>query len=429
MLKYSTEEYATKKGVKALLIDVPGVPDVCVEAGFRAGRKYAIDFEHKMQVSHVIEHMIDGAANDLFTRQQMKWENERNGAYSNAYTGDNLLWLERRCARDDLPRVLNLLKHIICNGIYEEADLVRERKNIHSEMGGYLRNPGRVIGGEIGKRMGQKRLTVEESIATIDNVELVDVNEHRKKYFVAKNLRLTIAGDLKKHRAEIKDIINQFDELEGGERPEIINPEPCYAKPFTIKRKESKDIIVNLDIMSNEVLSERERAAARLMTQTMSGGFYSVLFGRIREKGLAYNPCYGMSAGDLGFCGGLDYSTSADKVLPTIDAYVEQIQKVRKGELSDELVQYCKDGMVGSFEMSNNTCGAMANLVGSSYLFLDKVRDPLVRINSIKTLTKDDVVVSVNKLFAQPAWGLCLYGNTDQQLTDQVAKKVGSLFR
>lgn len=429
MLKYDIEEYKTKKGVKALLINVPGVPDVCLDAGFRAGQHYAIDFEHKAQVAHVIEHMIDGAANDLFARQQMMWENERNGTYSNAYTSANLLWLTRRCARDDIVRVMTLLKHVICNGIYEEADLVRERRNIHSELGGYLRNPNRIIGGEVGKRMGMMRLTMEQEIATIDNVELADVNEHRKKYFVAQNLRITVAGDLQQHKDQIKAIIDQFDELDKGERASIINPDGHYAAPFTIKRKESKDIIVNLDITSSEVLSERERAAARLMTQTMSGGFYSVLFGTIRDKGLAYNPCYGMSGGELGFSGGLDYSASADKVLPAIDAYIEEINKVRHGDISDELVQYCKDGMVGSFEMSNNTCAAMMDLIGSGYLFYDKIRDPYERINAIKALKKDDVVASVNKLFAQPAWNLCLYGDTDQSLTDKVADKVRTLFK
>lgn len=291
-----------------------------------------------------------------------------------------------------------------------------------------MRQPGRIIRGEMNKRLGDKVLTIEEEIATVDNVTLDDVNAHRAKYFVAPNLRIAIAGDLSKSMDKIKDIINQFDELGDGARPKIIDPDLRHVDPFTIVRKESRDIIVRLDVSSNDILSERERAAANLLTDVMSGGFYSILFGSVRDKGLAYNPRFGMSGGDLGYGGGLQYSTGADRVLPAIDACIEQLQSVKQGKLSDEIVQYCKDVMTGEFEMGGNTCGAIHDRVGSSYMLLDKVRDPMVRINAIKSLTKDDVVAAINKLFSQPAWGLCLYGNTDQALTDQVAERVKVLF-
>lgn len=92
MLKYTTEEYVTKGGAKALLINIPDVPDVWIEAGFRAGHQYAIDFECKQQTAHIIEHMINNAGNDLFDREQMKWENDRNGTYNNAATRTNYSW-------------------------------------------------------------------------------------------------------------------------------------------------------------------------------------------------------------------------------------------------------------------------------------------------------------------------------------------------
>ena len=57
-MKYDVSEYTTKRGSKGLIISVADAPVVSMDFEFRAGYRYGVDFDHKIQVAHVLEHMM-----------------------------------------------------------------------------------------------------------------------------------------------------------------------------------------------------------------------------------------------------------------------------------------------------------------------------------------------------------------------------------
>ena len=57
-MKYDVSEYTTKRGSKGLIISVADAPVVSMDFEFRAGYRYVDDFDHKIQVAHVLEHMM-----------------------------------------------------------------------------------------------------------------------------------------------------------------------------------------------------------------------------------------------------------------------------------------------------------------------------------------------------------------------------------
>ena len=89
-MEHKVEEVKLKCGAKGLLIDVPESPVYCMEIWFRAGDATVRDPE-RFEAAHIMEHMACGANAQHNSMQEVSRYIEKNGAYSNAFTGRDYL--------------------------------------------------------------------------------------------------------------------------------------------------------------------------------------------------------------------------------------------------------------------------------------------------------------------------------------------------
>ena len=68
-MQHEVSEYQLKSGGRGLIVNVPGAPVMASQFQFRAGNRYVLDYQHKSQTAHIMEHMTFGAS-DGFTRIQ-----------------------------------------------------------------------------------------------------------------------------------------------------------------------------------------------------------------------------------------------------------------------------------------------------------------------------------------------------------------------
>ena len=97
-MKYTVTEYETERGNKGLIISVPDAPVVSTSFCFRAGYRYGLDYEHKSQVAHVLEHIAAGMTQKYPSPMEFDAVFAKNGAYSNAMTGPKDLRYVSSCA-------------------------------------------------------------------------------------------------------------------------------------------------------------------------------------------------------------------------------------------------------------------------------------------------------------------------------------------
>lgn len=119
-MKYDISEYTTKRGSKGLIISVADAPVVSMDFEFRAGYRYGVDFDHKIQVAHVLEHMMC-RVNDKY-RDPIKKELAvtKNGASSNAGTGSCYIGYDAYCADFEWQRIMELMRYEICQPYFTE---------------------------------------------------------------------------------------------------------------------------------------------------------------------------------------------------------------------------------------------------------------------------------------------------------------------
>ena len=85
-MQHEVSEYQLKSGGRGLIVNVPGAPVMASQFQFRAGNRYVLDYQHKSQTAHIMEHMAFGASDGFATAHEYDATFTKNGAIYNAYT-------------------------------------------------------------------------------------------------------------------------------------------------------------------------------------------------------------------------------------------------------------------------------------------------------------------------------------------------------
>lgn len=134
-----------------------------------------------------------------------------------------------------------------------------------------------------------------------------------------------------------------------------------------------------------------EYYVARVAAEILSGGSGGRLFTEIREKrGLCYSVGTSFAAlrdraSLLGYAG-----TSNDRAQKTLDAFIEELQKLQQGVKEDE-VERAKIGLLSNTVMSSESTGARAGAIAADYFTRGRLRPMGEIIQEISSVTHEQV--------------------------------------
>ncbi len=198
----------------------------------------------------------------------------------------------------------------------------------------------------------------------VKKVSAKDVQDFHKKFYVAKNMEVVVAGDVDPESAA-NEVAKAFGKLRGDAAPEVTFPAPkAVEKRRVIIADRPKS--VQSDIYVVGIAPERKSPkfpAMRVANQVLGGGVAGRLFADVREsRSLAYST--GSQIIDVAHGPMLTFATAGTQTPKTVDAVqglLDNLTKMQGGVTAAE-----NDGarryLADIFAVRLETLGALADL-------------------------------------------------------------------
>lgn len=425
-MRHSVEEIRLKNGSRGLLIDVPEATTMHIQFQFRAGSRYAKSKDIE-QVAHIMEHMSFGA-NSKYNTEQFEYEFTKNGAYRNAFTSDYSMEYVANCADFEWDRILDLQLLAMSHPKFTEEELNSEKGNVRSELTNYLNNYQRILWPRVAQLLGEDVLTYRQSLQTIPNIDLADIREHHRRTHTTDNMRFVIAGKLQGRKSLIKRMIEDI-EIPNGERFEVPKDTLLKAEPSVVRRKDATNLTFAFSIGLPRTIADEELDAIRQLNHILTGTFHSRIFGKAREKGLAYDICSFVNAGthDSGWdvTGQVNHE-SADELFELIS---REINNVLKGKLTDKELDAAKSFALGRYQMGAQTVSQISDFYNDRYFKDGFIKDYDKVPEMIKKVTKDRMVDIARSFFEEDKWVLVAVSGGEKQEIVDLSEKLATLFK
>jgi predicted Zn-dependent peptidase len=308
---------------------------------------------------------------------------------------------------------LDLQKLAICEPRFNEGELIAEKGNVRSELTGYLNNYNRLLGPRVQQLLGEDVLTYRQSLQTINNVTLADVREHHRRTHTTKNLRFIIAGKLKGRKAEIKRQLSEFS-LPEGDRLEAPHDILHKANPVLIRRKDATNLTFGMFMVLSRQLTNQEQDAVSCLNHILTGTTHSRIFGKARQKGLAYNVSSYIGSGLYDSGWDITGQVNHESVEGLFDIIVKELKRVLDGRINASDIKAAQSFALGRYQMGAQTVSQISNFYTSRY-FADGFIENYEKVpEMIKNVTVDCMVETARQFIGENKWVLAAVRNCEK---------------
>ncbi|NPV71013.1 MAG: insulinase family protein [Firmicutes bacterium] len=372
VLKRGCSGLETRKEIARHLDDMYG-------ARFDAG-VFKLGEHHMMQLGlEVVNHKYVGAGEDLLARgldflRRVTLEPVTSGATGGAAGGETGPSFKREYVEQ------------------EKDVLTREIAGIINEKSRYavVRCVQEMCGGE---PFGLHELGVAEDIPSIDGASLYGLY---KESLETNPVDVCVIGDVDREYAfDLVERAFSFDRRGGGEIPGTIRKKAPGEPRFVTERQAVNQGKLCLGYRVDA--SPREDLYPLMFYDGVFGGFvHSKLFTNVREKAsLAYyaSSTYNPVKGLLLVTSGID----VDKKDQAFDIICRQAEDIRKGDVSDEEMDYTRKALVNRLRSwEDNPASIIASFLELLALGRPETLDE--RIAAVMEVTKDQVIEAASRV-------------------------------
>ena len=418
-MRHTVEEVRLKNGARGLLVNVPDATVMSFQFQFRAGSRYTRSAEI-YETAHIMEHMAFGANARFSSEHEFEAEFTKNGAYHNASTSDMGMSYVADCADFEWSRILDLQLLSIGEPRFNETEFLAEKGNVRNELTGYLNNNARLLWPKIQQVLGEKVLTYEQRLKTIDSIKLEDIAEHHARTHTTDNLRFVIAGKIDDERKiEIIDRLENLP-LQRGERFELITDELVSpSEPVYIHRPDLKNISFGASIVIPRQLSSTEMDTMYALSHILTGTMHSRIFGQARKRGLAYGVYSGASRGLDSSSWDFEGQTNFDTAKPLFELIVKELKRILAEDLSEEELEAMKSYALGNFQMSGQTVGSTAGFYAGRYFWDGGIRDHKKQPEFIRQISREKIFALAKEFVENGVWVLgAVSGGAEEQIKE-----------
>ena len=410
-MKHSVELIKLKNGVEGLLLDAPDASVVYFDIAFRAGNY--LSPKNKMDTAHIMEHMVLGANEKYKTAKDFSIEVSRNGAYTNAYTGDYHMGYIAECAEFEAIRILDLLMIAIEAPLFSEKDFQSELSNVREELNMRRNYHELELSLELDSKLGLVSQSYTHRISQLDNIELKDILNHYQRTHFSNNMRFIIAGPLAKHR---QAIINRLEETTLSSGDGLIGlPEEkarSFGEPLEITRPGIENVYYKWLTITKGHLTLEERVGLYGVFDYLFSTFHSKVFGQAREEGLIYgiDPSYFRTRDNelIGIAG----QVQQKNLKPLFKLINKEFDELINKGINNKEIEQLKSYQFGTYQKMIQTVRQLANWYENYYISTDRVYSYQEFAEYLKGLKADDVNKALSELFNPQAWGMGFMSET-----------------
>lgn len=332
------------------------VPVTTVMLGTRFG---AInEKENEKGIAHFIEHLCFKGT-EKRTTLQIAAELERVGGNLNAFTSEEETAYHVKLPSEHLELAMDVIFDIFFHPKFPQEEIKKEAGVICEEIKMYYDNPRAHAMDKIKECLYEKPFGTsiagsEKSVKSMTRKQLLD--KHTENYNTKNTILAVVGNNSFEDVLKLAEKFSAKGKLEGKQKEKV-----------KLKLKNKKDGEKRTDIQQATIvlgfhfptMSQKERAAAEILSTILGDGMSSKLFTEVREKrGLAYAVKSDIDAGkDYGYLY-IYIGTDKGKVKQVIDLCILEFKKLK--DLTEKELQEAKTQLKGNFDVESEDCAKTA---------------------------------------------------------------------
>ncbi|MDD5318372.1 MAG: pitrilysin family protein [Candidatus Pacebacteria bacterium] len=345
-------------------------------------------------IAHFLEHMCFKGTERRPSAYQISFDFEKIGASYNAFTSNEYTGYYAKAHHRHLADVLELVSDMYLHPLLPESEIEKEKGVIIEEINRKYDHPGNLLWKELDKTVYGDQPAGRDVLGPKENIKHFskkDIVEYRKKYYVAANTTVVVAGKFSE-KSILLDLEKRFEGLSKKSAPKRPKTKEAQTEPQAAVVFKKTDQ-TNLALLYRTFDRYDERGWALGLCATILGrGMSSRLFQKIREeKGLCYSIAASSTAATDHGAFVISSGVGNKKVEEATRAILEEIEVMKKELVSDKELQKAKDQRVGWMYLGLESSDDFSDFYGFQELFKDKILTPQEKEKKIQAVTAEEV--------------------------------------
>jgi len=378
-----------------------------ITASILALVKTGTDYESKKLngISHFVEHLFFKGTKNFPSYKELGLELDKIGASYNAFTSYEYTGYYLKTLPEYFERAVYLISDILCNPLFPEEEIEKERNVILEEINYHIDTPTSYIFDNVLKITFGNQPAGWSILGTSKNLRSIkrgDILDYFKKHYTINNTYLVLVGNFKKNKI-LKILDKFFEKYSRYKAPQKVlfdkkKIPKLKGKIYTRKDLKQAHILLLFKTEGLKNLKDR-RFALGVLTSLLGYGLSSRIFRILREElGITYYIKV-----DTDFYTDRGYffiqtGCNLEKIESTIKRILEEFQKIKQEKLKDEEIEKSKAILESALLSTAESSLNLAYFYGIDYLLFNKFFSPHDYIQKIKSIKEKDLKQELNKL-------------------------------
>ena len=365
-------------------------------------------------IAHFVEHMLFKGT-PTRSAEEIAQQVDSIGGQIDAFTSKEYAGYYLKVLDEHLPLAVDILSDLICNPLFAEEDIEREKKVILEEIKMVEDTPDDLVhelfaeGFWSNHPLGRPILGTPASVSALDQKTLQGIfrADLRRVEFRRRGRRQSRALA----RAGTAGAARSRNAPHNG--PDADQSAPVVAPVIQVRKKELEQSHI---VFGTEALPQHhpERYAGYALNTTLGGSMSSRLFQNVREKrGLAYSVFSGLSAYQDAGALSIYAGCANDAVAELIDVVVAEIRQMKAGGLDPVELRRAKDHLKGSLMLGLESTSSRMSHLARQEMYRDHTFGLDEMLAAIEKVTEADVLRLADRFFANGSLAVTVLGNVN----------------
>lgn len=299
-------------------------------------------------------------------------------------------------------KVLELMSDVILNPTFPEEELEKIRKQKLSALQANKDDPNAIASNLVSKVVygGDHPYGEVATEETVNNITPEDIKKYHQTYYKPNIAYLAVVGDINLKEAK-KLVKKHFESWNSGGIPEVSydQPQPPASNQVAlVNRSNSVQSVVNITYPVQLHPTDEDVIPVAVMNQILGGGFSARLNMNLREdKGYTYGSRSSLSKDELVSRFSAGASVRNEVTDSAVTEILNEMEGMRKEEVSDKEIQLAQNSIAGSFARSLESPQTVASFAINTAIY-DLPEDYYsTYIQKVQSITKEDVKAMAEK--------------------------------
>ncbi|HLK62909.1 MAG TPA: pitrilysin family protein [Bryobacteraceae bacterium] len=399
-------------GVRVITEAMPHVRSVSVGVWIGTGSRRESSDQNGL--SHFIEHMLFKGTTSR-SAEDIARSVDSIGGNLDAFTAKELVCFNTKVLDEHLSQAFDVLADLVLHPMFREEDIEKEKGVILEEIKMEEDSPDYLVHEIFSSNFWKDHPLGKPILGTPQSVKRFDramIQNYYESVYSPVNLLVTAAGNLTHER--MVSLVRQHFESLPPRQPLPPDTVPATHARIAMRNKKALEQVHLCLGVPSYPLPHEERFACYVLNTLLGGGMSSRLFQNIRERqGLAYAVFSELSPYRDTGCLSIYAGTSIESARKVVECITNEFKQLKQQRVSDEELRRAKDHLKGSLMLSlESTASRMSNLARQEMYFghffsLDAL------LESIETVTADDVQRIAQTFFDPRQIALTVLGNLE----------------